>query len=995
LSREAKIEEEFYRLTKNVLEKRYYVIENVRFGDPEPQYPVDSGTSDLMVPTHLPKPLLITEFKRKIPTAKGLKVLRDIDPLGSKVITQALTYAVQCGAPFFATTNGKIFALFTTPERGEAFRIDRHRLLVKEIQLVEETVEEILQVVARWYRGIKVERTTLDWTFILRLRSFVEWLSNQMLSPVQERLKADVRFKEAYTEFSEEVGGITHDAYSREAAYILMNKVVFYKILERYYGNLSMLKPIPPKNGVDFSSRLREYFEGAIVVTKDFEPIFKAGFYDEAPLPDDTDALDEINAFIHDMETYKLEEIGSDVVGFIYERLIPDEERHQLGQFYTPPQIAEFIARWTIREPTDRVLDPACGSGTFLVKAYGRLRELKPLASESIHKEILGQLYAIDINSFPAQISAMNLAMRDVRHPTSEMNVVVEDFFKTMPNQEVLAPFTIRTPEGEVRRRILIPLVNVVVANPPYTRWLEISESTRRAINTVIGETLQDYDLGARIRAGVETGIYMHFVIHASKFLSEGARLGMIISNSWLQTDSGVNFAKFLRENFKIKAVVDFAARLFTLPLVATCVILLEKSSDPEGRNENQTVFLYVDKEATVEELLEAIQKPKKYKERFLVTVARQRDIPGDEKWLTVMFNLLPLGRIFEKMPRLGEFCDTTRGTIEYAALESRGLGANQFFYIDKETMQRWNLREFVVPVVTSPRYTRFFTFSEPDWNRLRERKTPCYLFLCRKPRNSLPTHVLEYIRWGETECKVWYDKNTFSTCSETQACKEREKDKKRYRGWFDVGGVRKASFFTSYYAQYTRRFNLMKFPVTLDADFIAFAPKKRLTQTQIKALLAYLNSSFGQFQVERKGRATGGGMLSLEVDYATNIAVPNVMDMDDDHIETLANAFEELEDEARRLGGADRRGNVLKLRKTIEKIDGELARALAVPKDSPSKLRKAIDILRERRLARVVEARPEVIRGDEAPRIRPPIKARRGSTKEDRFAQPLERWTR
>jgi hypothetical protein len=147
LSKEAKIEEEFYRLTKNILEKHEYVIDGVRFGDPEPQYSVDSGQADLMIPLHMPKPLLITEFKRKVQTAKGLRFLRDIDPLGSKVITQALMYAVQCGAPFFATTNGRVFALFTTPERGQPFRMDRRRLLVREIQLTENAIEEILQVV--------------------------------------------------------------------------------------------------------------------------------------------------------------------------------------------------------------------------------------------------------------------------------------------------------------------------------------------------------------------------------------------------------------------------------------------------------------------------------------------------------------------------------------------------------------------------------------------------------------------------------------------------------------------------------------------------------------------------------------------------------------------------------------------------------------------------------------------------------------------------------
>jgi type I restriction-modification system DNA methylase subunit len=353
-----------------------------------------------------------------------------------------------------------------------------------------------------------------------------------MLHSVEDQLNTDAKFRERYIEFAKGVGGVPPDVYSREAAYILTNKIVFYKILERYYGGLPILRPIPPKSGADFMEKLKGFFEKAMEVTKDFEPIFAAGFYDEAPLPDDPDALDEINAFVEDMETYKLEEIGSDVVGFIYERLIPDEERHQLGQFYTPPQIAELIVKWAVREAADTVMDPGCGSGTFLVKAYERLKELRPLASESVHKEILRQLYAVDINPFPAHITAMNLAMRDVRHPTSEMNIVVNDFFEISPNQKVFTPYTIKTPKGEVRREILMPLVDAVVANPPYTRWTEIPEKTQKAIKRKIGETLKKYNLTARVRQGIEPGIYLHFVIWAQKFLKPGGRLGMIISDS-------------------------------------------------------------------------------------------------------------------------------------------------------------------------------------------------------------------------------------------------------------------------------------------------------------------------------------------------------------------------------------------------------------------------------------------------------------------------------
>jgi uncharacterized protein YozE (UPF0346 family) len=49
---------------------------------------------------------------------------------------------------------------------------------------------------------------------------------------------------------------------------------------------------------------LQHQFAEAVRVTKDFEPIFSTGFYDEAPLPDSIDALEEISAFIEDTETY-------------------------------------------------------------------------------------------------------------------------------------------------------------------------------------------------------------------------------------------------------------------------------------------------------------------------------------------------------------------------------------------------------------------------------------------------------------------------------------------------------------------------------------------------------------------------------------------------------------------------------------------------------------------------------------------------------------------
>src|SRR5437867_4973419 len=46
-------------------------------------------------------------------------------------------------------------------------------------------------------------------------------------------------------------------------------------------------------------------------------------------------------------------------------------ERKQLGQFFTPPSVAESLVEWAVRAPSDRLLDPSCGNGEFL-SLHGR-----------------------------------------------------------------------------------------------------------------------------------------------------------------------------------------------------------------------------------------------------------------------------------------------------------------------------------------------------------------------------------------------------------------------------------------------------------------------------------------------------------------------------------------------------------------------------------------------------------------------------------------------
>jgi hypothetical protein len=71
---------------------------------------------------------------------------------------------------------------------------------------------------------------------------------------------------------------------------------------------------------------------------------------------------------------FRLDNVQHDILKGLYESLIDPEQRHDLGEYYTPDWLAERLCARVIDRPLEqRVLDPACGSGTFLFQAIRRL----------------------------------------------------------------------------------------------------------------------------------------------------------------------------------------------------------------------------------------------------------------------------------------------------------------------------------------------------------------------------------------------------------------------------------------------------------------------------------------------------------------------------------------------------------------------------------------------------------------------------------------------
>lgn len=92
----------------------------------------------------------------------------------------------------------------------------------------------------------------------------------------------------------------------------------------------------------------------------------------------------------------------------IYERFIPREVRHALGEFYTPDWLAEHgmdLLEW---QPSDSLTDPTCGSGTFLLEAIRRRRKVD---SGATAQSLIDGIHGIDLNPLAVLAAKGSLAV--------------------------------------------------------------------------------------------------------------------------------------------------------------------------------------------------------------------------------------------------------------------------------------------------------------------------------------------------------------------------------------------------------------------------------------------------------------------------------------------------------------------------------------------------------------------------------------------------------
>jgi len=118
------------------------------------------------------------------------------------------------------------------------------------------------------------------------------------------------------------------------------------------------------------------------------------------------DGLKASRMILERLSSYDLSKVDEDILKSLYQELVDPTARHDLGEYYTPDWLAEFMVQDLVKG-RETVLDPACGSGTFLAAAIRRKVGLleKKMNKSNLVEEIVSSVQGVDVHPLAVILS--------------------------------------------------------------------------------------------------------------------------------------------------------------------------------------------------------------------------------------------------------------------------------------------------------------------------------------------------------------------------------------------------------------------------------------------------------------------------------------------------------------------------------------------------------------------------------------------------------------
>lgn len=313
-----------------------------------------------------------------------------------------------------------------------------------------------------------------------------------------------------------------------------------------------------PDNFVDFqvwdseeatALRLKELFNGMRRAHRD---LFFTDKDNEIELDDHT-----LNSCAYILGKYKLRDIQLDVVSQAFQIFRTSSLKSEEGQYYTPYPVIRSGVKLMEVKPSDTVIDPACGTGGFLLESYRQMIESHPNMS---HSDGIGwanrNLYGVDRDRINVKLTkAIMITIGDGSTNTYLGDSIRKHLWaKSYPDlQSKLSPETF----------------TCIITNPPFGKDLKVSKNDAKAAGLtitrkpkiLISNGIKKVEFSKTVHEEREIGII--FLERCYELLAPGGRMGIILPETYMFSPSYYWFRYWLKDKFRLKAMLNIPMEAF------------------------------------------------------------------------------------------------------------------------------------------------------------------------------------------------------------------------------------------------------------------------------------------------------------------------------------------------------------------------------------------------------------------------------------------------
>lgn len=361
-----------------------------------------------------------------------------------------------------------------------------------------------------------------------------------------------------------------------------MIRIIFCKILDEKYDPHAL-----PKFRVGFEEN---YHDVARRVHELFEEVKKELGDDDVFDKHDKIILDDksIAKVVGELEQYSLLKTNKDVVGDAFEVFAESKLVGEKGEFFTPREVVKTAVQIVNPQPGDTIMDPACGSGGFLIYSLEHIWE--QMESGSIRK--YNGMSEVDLAQAKSKIAAETFFGIDKEMDLVKISkaymAIIGDGRSKIAQQNTL--HTAEDFEGKARDIFVdesgknFKKFDIVLSNPPFGNKIKVLKEDSKHFK--LGHVWKKDDSGFietdKVR---ETEPQVLFIERCLQLLKDGGKLAIIIPETYFHAPKVKYVLDYMRKGNNFVALIDLAHNTFRPYNNAKTILLILEKGRPQQEN--------------------------------------------------------------------------------------------------------------------------------------------------------------------------------------------------------------------------------------------------------------------------------------------------------------------------------------------------------------------------------------------------------------------------